>query len=119
MVLWSYFHKSCRTTIPSITIIVPIFLEGRLQPPPVCHDSGSLPFCVAFFIMERNKFTATGGENEDRLRDGPCTNHYIELETCANAKSLTTHKEKLVRCNRQTDELIKCMKKNPLFFQGN
>ncbi len=27
--------------------------------------------------------------------------------------------EKLVRCNRQTDELIKCMKKNPLFFQGN
>lgn len=27
--------------------------------------------------------------------------------------------EKLVRCPRQTDVLIQCMKKNPLFFHSN
>ena len=104
----------------------------------------------------------TEGGGPDKLRDGPCSKPYSDLEACAADKKVRSHKvragsvvvnglgvgctikllcnspslvllryyhiilivvavriqEKLLRCPRQTDVLIKCMKKNPLYFHA-
>lgn len=54
----------------------------------------------------------------NKLRDGPCTEIYKELETCAEAKGVNTknHKEKLHSCPADTDRLITCMNRNPSYF---
>lgn len=53
-----------------------------------------------------------------KLRDGPCSKIYAELEGCAEAKGvdLSNNKEKLQSCPSHTDRLIKCMNKNPSYF---
>ncbi|KAL9182050.1 hypothetical protein ACHAXT_012393 [Thalassiosira profunda] len=55
-------------------------------------------------------------DDGDKLRDGPCAEPYSALEACAAEKTVKSHREKMLRCPRQTDVLIKCMKKNPLYF---
>ncbi|KAL7549868.1 hypothetical protein ACHAWF_013126 [Thalassiosira exigua] len=59
-----------------------------------------------------------GVRRGDKLRNGPCAKPYFELEACAADKSAKSHREKMVLCPRHTDVLIKCMKKNPLFFKS-
>eukprot|EP00585_Thalassiosira_rotula_P012592 CAMPEP_0196130156 /NCGR_PEP_ID=MMETSP0910-20130528/627_1 /TAXON_ID=49265 /ORGANISM="Thalassiosira rotula, Strain GSO102" /LENGTH=101 /DNA_ID=CAMNT_0041389405 /DNA_START=27 /DNA_END=332 /DNA_ORIENTATION=- len=58
-------------------------------------------------------------DKENKLRDGPCATPYSILEACAATKNVKSHREKMFRCPRQTDVLIKCVKKNPVFFHSN
>lgn len=54
----------------------------------------------------------------NKLRDGPCSKIYEELEKCAQANGvdMSKNKEKLQSCPSHTDRLIKCMNKNPSYF---
>eukprot|EP00984_Skeletonema_dohrnii_P021497 scaffold10755_cov123-Skeletonema_dohrnii-CCMP3373.AAC.8 len=64
--------------------------------------------------------TEQRSDNSNKLRDGPCAEHYFELEKCAIEKNITTsHMKKMASCPRQTDHLIKCMKKHPNFFHSD
>ena len=55
---------------------------------------------------------------QDKLRRGPCSEVYSQLEQCAISKGVdpSRHREKLRACPSDTDRLIKCMNKNPRHF---
>lgn len=77
----------------------------------------------------------------NKLSDGPCSREYQSLEDCAERKknrqhqrqqqqqgmllsnTITTNndddanKDKMQSCPSETDRLIKCIRKNPLYFQ--
>jgi len=55
----------------------------------------------------------------DKLRDGPCATIFHSFETCASTKGISMSKQKdmISACPNEIDALIKCMNKNPLFFQ--
>ena len=55
---------------------------------------------------------------QDKLRNGPCSEIYSQLEQCAinNGVDVSSHKEKLRACPSDTDRLIKCMNRNPKHF---
>jgi hypothetical protein len=60
---------------------------------------------------------------KDKLRDGPCRIEYKSLEVCASKKQRPdeapmTEKERMQACPSQTDRLIKCIHRHPLFFQS-
>jgi len=52
----------------------------------------------------------------DKLKDGPCAQIFEDLEKCARAKGITKHSEKLQACPTETDQIIKCLNKNPEYF---
>lgn len=53
----------------------------------------------------------------NKLRDGPCSKIYQELEACGEANGVDiSNKDKLQSCPSHTDRLIKCMNKNPSYF---
>jgi hypothetical protein len=56
----------------------------------------------------------------NKLEDGPCAKPFELLEACAIRKGITRSNEKhrMQACPSETDVLIKCINKNPLFFQG-
>lgn len=60
----------------------------------------------------------TNYNSQDKLRDGPCSEVFLQLEMCAQSKGvdMKNHKLKLMTCPSDTDRLIKCMNKNPKFF---
>jgi len=58
------------------------------------------------------------------LDKGPCSELFWNLEACAADKKsknpkakIDNPKAKMLFCPRQTDELIKCIKKHPRVFQ--
>ncbi|KAL3784277.1 hypothetical protein ACHAWO_001233 [Cyclotella atomus] len=56
-------------------------------------------------------------KGNDKLLEGPCSTSYIDLELCAADKDVKTHRDKMAKCPRETDALIKCMKRHPFYFQ--
>lgn len=54
---------------------------------------------------------------ENKLKDGPCSKQYEWLERCAQRKHMSTEKQKMQSCPSETDRLIKCMHRHPLYFQ--
>lgn len=68
------------------------------------------------YTMERSE--SNSGET-DKVKGGPCAQQFEWLESCARRKGLTNQKQQLQGCPSETDRLIKCINKNPLFFQGN
>jgi len=54
---------------------------------------------------------------ENKLKDGPCAMQFEWLEKCAQNKRLTTEKQKMQSCPSETDRLIRCMHRHPLYFQ--
>ena len=64
----------------------------------------------------------SGGSRGDKLRDGPCRAEYKALDLCASKRQRPdeapmTEKERMQACPSQTDRLIKCIHRHPLFFQ--
>ena len=62
----------------------------------------------------------TGKPN--KLKDGPCSKPFERLEACATRKGIgrnNNEKDRMQACPSETDVLIKCIHKNPLFFQGS
>ena len=59
------------------------------------------------------------GEKANKLKDGPCSKTFELLEACAIRKGVARNNEKdrMQACPSETDLLIKCIRKNPLFFQ--
>mmetsp|Transcript_6521 Transcript_6521/g.16528 ORF Transcript_6521/g.16528 Transcript_6521/m.16528 type:complete len:86 (-) Transcript_6521:183-440(-) len=62
------------------------------------------------------------GDSGDKLRDGPCRVEYKALDSCASKRqrpdeAQMTEKERMQACPSQTDRLIKCIHRHPLFFQ--
>jgi len=56
----------------------------------------------------------------NKLKDGPCSKEFLLLETCGKRKGLSSDSEKvrMQACPSNTDVLIKCIHKNPLYFQS-
>jgi len=69
--------------------------------------------------MERPSGTDEGGRKvADKLADGPCAAAFLALSDCAKSHGITKdHKAKMQSCPGETDDLIRCVKKYPLFFQ--
>lgn len=55
-------------------------------------------------------------EKRDKVRNGPCANIFADLEKCGIIKGVSGRAEKLEACPSETDRLIRCINKNPLFF---
>ena len=65
--------------------------------------------------------TNTGKNNarqEDKIKQGPCAQQFEWLETCARRKNVINQKQQLQACPNETDHLIKCTRKHPLYFQS-
>ncbi len=64
--------------------------------------------------------SSSNNDAQDKLRNGPCSKIYNQLEQCAASKGvdLNNHKLKLKACPSDTDRLIKCMNKHPMYFLG-
>ena len=54
----------------------------------------------------------------DKIKEGPCAQQFEWLESCARRKKVTNQKQQLQSCPSETDHLIKCINKHPLFFQS-
>jgi hypothetical protein len=54
---------------------------------------------------------------ENKLIDGPCAKQHEWLEKCAERKHVINEKQKMQSCPSETDRLIKCIAKYPLYFQ--
>jgi len=56
----------------------------------------------------------------NKLADGPCSKAYERLEACAMRRGVARENEKdrMQACPSETDVLIRCIHKNPLFFRG-
>jgi hypothetical protein len=54
---------------------------------------------------------------EQKLKDGPCAKQFEWLEKCAQRKQSVTEKQKMQSCPSETDLLIRCMHRHPLYFQ--
>lgn len=56
---------------------------------------------------------------ENKLRDGPCSKQYGWLEECAARRGVRNEnqKRKMQSCPSETDRLIKCVNRHPLYFQ--
>lgn len=57
-------------------------------------------------------------EDEDQLRDGPCAATFALLEKCQQEKRIVRHDRALTACVSETDLLIKCIHRNPAYFQN-
>jgi hypothetical protein len=57
------------------------------------------------------------GSEENKLADGPCAKQHEWLEKCAEKKRVINEKQKMQNCPSETDRLIKCIAKYPLYFQ--
>ena len=57
----------------------------------------------------------------NKLKDGPCSKVFELLEACANRKGVAreSEKDRMQACPSETDVLIRCIHKNPLFFQAS
>jgi len=55
----------------------------------------------------------------ERLLIGPCSAEFIKLEECGRRKGVekVNHKQKMALCPTETDALITCINKNPLYFR--
>mmetsp|Transcript_5012 Transcript_5012/g.7065 ORF Transcript_5012/g.7065 Transcript_5012/m.7065 type:complete len:80 (+) Transcript_5012:244-483(+) len=71
--------------------------------------------------MATNQSTADASTNQrrqnDRLGEGPCKEIFATLKKCSAAKGAKNHMEELYACPTETERLIKCMNKNPVYFQ--
>mmetsp|Transcript_374 Transcript_374/g.418 ORF Transcript_374/g.418 Transcript_374/m.418 type:complete len:81 (+) Transcript_374:90-332(+) len=56
-------------------------------------------------------------KQNDRLGKGPCKDVFAALKKCSAVKGAKNHMEELYSCPTETDRLIKCMNKNPIYFQ--
>lgn len=65
-------------------------------------------------MADSSEQTAT---QENKLKDGPCAKQYVWLEKCAERKQVANEKQKMQSCPSETDRLIKCIAKFPLYFQ--
>jgi hypothetical protein len=56
----------------------------------------------------------------DKLKGGPCKEDFALLKACARRKGLLgeSEKQQMQACPSETDRLITCVNKNPLFFQS-
>ena len=72
--------------------------------------------------QQQNLTDDENNENDDRLRDGPCSKQYQYLLSCAERQGLlttnSTMKEQMQSCPSATDRLIKCIHQHPLYFQS-
>ena len=62
--------------------------------------------------------TTTNADNNDKLKNGPCSEYYALLEKCQQGKNIKKASNVLTFCVSETDLLIKCIRKNPLYFQS-
>ena len=69
--------------------------------------------------MEQTDVNSEKGKG-DMLRDGPCSKEFDALEACGKRLRLSRNieKDRMEACPSETDILIKCIKKNPLFFHS-
>jgi len=60
------------------------------------------------------------GEKANKIKSNPCSKIFELLEACAIRKGVARNNEKdrMQACPSETDVLIKCIHKNPLFFQA-
>lgn len=67
-----------------------------------------------------NRADNRNGRKSNKLVDGPCSKPYEMLEACAIRKDVATktEKDRMQSCPSETDVLIKCINRNPLFFKG-
>jgi len=57
-------------------------------------------------------------EEEDKLRDGPCHEPFALLQQCQRQKRIVRHDRALTACVDETDLLIRCIHRNPAYFQA-
>lgn len=62
--------------------------------------------------------TGSGNNRVDKLRDGPCSEIYEKLNACTNKSKARFGKKQLEECPSETDMLIKCIGKHPLYFHS-
>jgi hypothetical protein len=55
---------------------------------------------------------------DDPVRDGPCAKNFSLLKECAQRKGVRNEKQQLQACPSETDLLIRCVNKHPLYFQN-
>ena len=60
---------------------------------------------------------SSSSQENNKLKDGPCAQQYEWLEECAAKKQALYEKEKMQSCPSETDRLIKCIARHPLYFQ--
>ena len=74
-----------------------------------------------------------GRKPNNPLKDGPCSKQFQLLEACGERNSLLSsnsndnnnnnnnnnEKDRMQACPSETDILIKCIHKNPLYFQSS
>ena len=58
-------------------------------------------------------------QQQDKLRDGPCADIFRQLLQCGEKKRMPYGKKQLEACPTETDRLITCMNKNPLYFHSD
>ena len=57
-------------------------------------------------------------KEEDKLQDGPCADIFSLLKKCQHEKGIVRHDRALAVCVSETDLLIKCIRRNPAYFQA-
>ena len=68
--------------------------------------------------MDGTESTNQAGQ-PDKLRDGPCAKQFAMLKQCAERKGVIDDKKQMQACPSETDRLIQCINKHPLYFQPN
>jgi hypothetical protein len=69
-----------------------------------------------------------GGKTNNKLKNSPCSRQFQLLEACGKRNGLLSNsndtsnnnyeKDRMQACPSETDILIECIHKNPLYFQS-
>eukprot|EP00566_Odontella_aurita_P030140 CAMPEP_0113529296 /NCGR_PEP_ID=MMETSP0015_2-20120614/2317_1 /TAXON_ID=2838 /ORGANISM="Odontella" /LENGTH=66 /DNA_ID=CAMNT_0000427915 /DNA_START=221 /DNA_END=421 /DNA_ORIENTATION=+ /assembly_acc=CAM_ASM_000160 len=54
----------------------------------------------------------------NRVTKGPCATLFSELALCGKKVGAKERKARIEACPSETDRLIKCMSKHPLYYGG-
>ena len=82
---------------------------------------GERGISVSYFPYNYSVTMASSGPSGDvdKLRDGPCGHYYKLLMACSDRKDAVYGKRTMEACPDETDLLLKCVHKNPLYFLKN
>lgn len=61
---------------------------------------------------------SSNADSNNKLKDGPCSKCFTLLEQCQQGKNIKKVSNALTFCVSETDLLIRCIRKNPLYYQS-
>mmetsp|Transcript_8443 Transcript_8443/g.16145 ORF Transcript_8443/g.16145 Transcript_8443/m.16145 type:complete len:95 (+) Transcript_8443:95-379(+) len=81
-------------------------------------SSSSMPIRdAAAAVVTQEDEPAPSQQEPDKLRDGPCRELFALLKQCQQDKRIVRHDRALTACVDETDLLIRCIHRNPAYFQ--